>query len=121
MFRYFFYINFLGFIISILLGTSRGDINKQLFEEQEADRVIDLPGQPPVSFKQYAGYVTVNETHGRALFYWFFEATTNSSKKPLLLWLNGGYSLYTSSFYFYNIVLLILFLDGVFNCLGTQT
>ncbi|XP_015063780.1 serine carboxypeptidase-like 34 [Solanum pennellii] len=90
MFRYFFYIYFLGFIISILLGTSRGDINKQLFEEQEADRVIELPGQPPVSFKQYAGYVTVNETHGRALFYWFFEATTNSSKKPLLLWLNGG-------------------------------
>ncbi|KAK6796260.1 hypothetical protein RDI58_003961 [Solanum bulbocastanum] len=92
MFRYFFYIYFLGFITSILLGTSRGDdiVNKQFFDEQEADRVMELPGQPPVSFKQYAGYVTVNETHGRALFYWFFEATTNSSKKPLLLWLNGG-------------------------------
>ncbi|XP_049364516.1 serine carboxypeptidase-like 34 [Solanum verrucosum] len=89
MFRYFFYIYFLGFIISVLLGTSRG-YDKQVLDEQEADRVMELPGQPPVSFKQYAGYVTVNETHGRALFYWFFEATTNSSKKPLLLWLNGG-------------------------------
>ncbi|KAK4479650.1 hypothetical protein RD792_015177 [Penstemon davidsonii] len=58
--------------------------------EREADRVGRLPGQPPVSFKQYAGYVTVNQTHGRALFYWFFEATKQPHKKPLLLWLNGG-------------------------------
>ncbi|EYU39414.1 hypothetical protein ABFS82_12G056400 [Erythranthe guttata] len=59
-------------------------------EQQEADRVWRLPGQPPVGFKQYAGYVNVNITHGRALFYWFFEATTHSHTKPLLLWLNGG-------------------------------
>lgn len=57
---------------------------------QEADRVIKLPGQPEVSFKHYAGYVTVNQTHGRALFYWFFEATKNPQTKPLVLWLNGG-------------------------------
>ncbi|KAL6621204.1 hypothetical protein ACP70R_033636 [Stipagrostis hirtigluma subsp. patula] len=60
-------------------------------EEQEGDRVRFLPGQPrspPVS--QYAGYVTVNEQNGRALFYWFFEAQTTPAKKPLLLWLNGG-------------------------------
>ncbi|KAK4403175.1 Serine carboxypeptidase-like 34 [Sesamum angolense] len=57
---------------------------------QIADRVGRLPGQPPVRFKQYAGYVTVNQTHGRALFYWFFEAIRNPDKKPLLLWLNGG-------------------------------
>ena len=37
--------------------------------EQEADRVSALLGQPAVSFEQYAGYVTVNESHGRALFY----------------------------------------------------
>ncbi|KAI6669445.1 hypothetical protein NL676_004330 [Syzygium grande] len=57
---------------------------------QEADRVYRLPGQPEVKFRQYAGYVTVNETHGRALFYWFFEATEKPQDKPLLLWLNGG-------------------------------
>lgn len=60
--------------------------------QQAADRVAGLPGQPPVQFAQYAGYVTVNETHGRALFYWFFEATANADKKPLVLWLNGGTS-----------------------------
>ncbi|PAN07218.1 hypothetical protein PAHAL_1G319300 [Panicum hallii] len=58
--------------------------------QQAADRVAGLPGQPPVGFAQYAGYVTVNETHGRALFYWFFEATAAPDKKPLVLWLNGG-------------------------------
>ena len=58
---------------------------------KEADRVEALPGQPSgVDFAQYAGYVTVNEAHGRALFYWFFEATHDVVKKPLVLWLNGG-------------------------------
>lgn len=57
---------------------------------QELDRVVHLPGQPPVEFRHYAGYITVDESHGKALFYWFFEATHKTAKKPLLLWLNGG-------------------------------
>lgn len=56
----------------------------------EEDLVTQLPGQPAVGFKHYAGYVTVNETNGRALFYWFYEATTQANEKPLVLWLNGG-------------------------------
>ncbi|XP_022762465.1 serine carboxypeptidase-like 34 [Durio zibethinus] len=67
-----------------------GQLSRDVLARQEADRVIKLPGQPPVDFKQYAGYVTVNESHGRALFYWFFEATSKPEKQPLLLWLNGG-------------------------------
>ncbi|CAL5212497.1 unnamed protein product [Lathyrus oleraceus] len=58
--------------------------------EQEEDRVYELPGQPLVNFKQYSGYITVNESHGRALFYWFFESVDQPQQKPLLLWLNGG-------------------------------
>ncbi|KAK4338561.1 hypothetical protein RND71_043048 [Anisodus tanguticus] len=61
-----------------------------LTKEQELDRIISLPGQPPVTFSQFSGYVTVNEGHGRALFYWLTEATTHPEKKPLVLWLNGG-------------------------------
>ncbi|XP_038974000.1 serine carboxypeptidase-like 34 [Phoenix dactylifera] len=57
---------------------------------QELDRVVHLPGQPPVKFRHYAGYITVDERLGKALFYWFFEATHKPAKKPLLLWLNGG-------------------------------
>ncbi|OMP05741.1 Peptidase S10, serine carboxypeptidase [Corchorus olitorius] len=67
-----------------------GWLSKDVLAQQEADRVVRLPGQPPVEFKQYAGYVTVNESHGRALFYWFFEAVRKPEKKPLVLWLNGG-------------------------------
>lgn len=60
-------------------------------------RVINLPGQPSSpSVSQYSGYITVNEDHGRALFYWFFEAQSQPSNKPLLLWLNGG--AYTPTF-----------------------
>ncbi|XP_055815115.1 serine carboxypeptidase-like 40 [Solanum dulcamara] len=56
---------------------------------REKDWINRLPGQPPVKFQQYGGYVTVNESAGRALFYYFSEAE-NSKSLPLLLWLNGG-------------------------------
>ncbi|KAL6221416.1 hypothetical protein ACLB2K_009167 [Fragaria x ananassa] len=59
-------------------------------KEQELDRITALPGQPPVSFSQYSGYVTVNKKHGRALFYWFTEATASPHNKPFVLWFNGG-------------------------------
>lgn len=53
--------------------------------------VTNLLGQPPVSFRQYAGYITVNQSHGRALFYWFFESQhPYPYTRPLVLWLNGG-------------------------------
>jgi serine carboxypeptidase-like clade 2 len=58
---------------------------------KEADRILGLPGQPPrVNFRQYSGYVTVNEEHGRELFYYFVESPYNATSKPLILWLNGG-------------------------------
>ncbi|KAH6779374.1 alpha/beta-Hydrolases superfamily protein [Perilla frutescens var. hirtella] len=59
-------------------------------KEQELDRILALPEQPPVKFSQFSGYVTVDEEHGRALFYWLTEATDNADAKPLVLWLNGG-------------------------------
>ncbi|KAL6562149.1 Serine carboxypeptidase-like 31 [Orobanche gracilis] len=53
--------------------------------------VKNLPGQPAVvNFRHYAGYITVNKKMGRALFYWFYEATSHADDKPLVLWLNGG-------------------------------
>lgn len=54
------------------------------------DLVTNLPGQPNIDFRHYAGYITVNEINGRALFYWFYEALTLPDDKPLVLWLNGG-------------------------------
>ncbi|KAK8935540.1 Serine carboxypeptidase-like 34 [Platanthera zijinensis] len=79
-----------SFFLLFFFAASSGELDKDVIRRQEADRVRELPGQPPVNFRQYAGYVTVEERHGRALFYWFFEAQEEASEKPLLLWLNGG-------------------------------
>lgn len=58
---------------------------------KKADKVSELPGQPgKADFDQYAGYVTVDEASGKALFYYFVEAAEAPSTKPLVLWLNGG-------------------------------
>ncbi|KAF5464807.1 hypothetical protein F2P56_014858 [Juglans regia] len=60
-------------------------------QSQESDRVIKLPGQPPSPpISQFSGHINIDPGTGRALFYWFFEAQSQSSKMPLLLWLNGG-------------------------------
>ena len=59
-------------------------------EEEEADRITELPGQPKVSFAQFSGYVTVNAASGRALFYWLTEAVHAPESQPLVIWLNGG-------------------------------
>ncbi|KAJ8618556.1 hypothetical protein MRB53_014742 [Persea americana] len=58
--------------------------------QREADRVTDLPGQPPAKFQHYAGYVKLRREDEKALFYWFFEADGGIKEKPLVLWLNGG-------------------------------
>ncbi|KAJ7960385.1 Carboxypeptidase [Quillaja saponaria] len=58
---------------------------------RQADKIASLPGQPNgVDFDQYAGYVTVDQQAGRALFYYFAESPQNSTTNPLVLWLNGG-------------------------------
>ncbi|ONL99587.1 Serine carboxypeptidase-like 34 [Zea mays] len=85
----------------LLLGTltlaarpdAGGGLDAATVAAQELDRVLSLPGQPSYSSaspKQYSGYVTTDEHLGKALFYWFFEATETPDEKPLVLWLNGG-------------------------------
>ncbi|CAK9145705.1 unnamed protein product [Ilex paraguariensis] len=77
---------FLGLFITCIKASERYSKSSQ-----ESDRVINLPGQPSSpSVSHFSGYITVNQNHGRALFYWFFEAQSQPSNKPLLLWLNGG-------------------------------
>ncbi|XP_058067425.1 serine carboxypeptidase-like 32 [Magnolia sinica] len=81
------------FGVEPVLGVRNGQWSQKRvvgYLESEGDVVTDLPGQPIVGFKHYAGYVTVDEKNGRALFYWFFEAMVHPEEKPLVLWLNGG-------------------------------
>ncbi|XP_057785545.1 serine carboxypeptidase-like 45 [Salvia miltiorrhiza] len=58
--------------------------------EKEADKIASFPGQPAVNFRQYSGYITVDEKQQRSYFYYFVEAETEAASKPLVLWLNGG-------------------------------
>lgn len=72
------------------LRQSKIATGKKMTSLGDGDLVTGLPSQPEVTFRHYAGYVNVNETNGRALFYWFYEATARPEEKPLVLWLNGG-------------------------------
>uniref|UniRef100_A0A0A0LRM0 Serine carboxypeptidase n=1 Tax=Cucumis sativus TaxID=3659 RepID=A0A0A0LRM0_CUCSA len=55
-----------------------------------SDKIISLPGQLPVGFNQFSGYLHVDDQKHRALFYYFVEAEIDPASKPLVLWLNGG-------------------------------
>lgn len=57
------------------------------------DLVLRLPGQPKVDFKQFVGYVDVDEKAGRSLFYYLVEQLGMLIRTPygLTLWLNGGW------------------------------
>lgn len=75
-------------LLLLLLLETTADADDDAFRTE--DLVINLPGQPKVNFRHYAGYVTVDVKNGRSLFYWFYEASTLPDEKPLVLWLNGG-------------------------------
>jgi len=56
-----------------------------------AQQINNLPGAPAnIPFNMYSGYITVNASHGRNLFYWFVESQNKPATDPLVLWLNGG-------------------------------
>ena len=84
-----------GGLVAAATAAKRGDDESAEDAQREADRVIDLPGQPPVKFPHYAGYIKLDPPRGhKALFYWFFHAQQDSPRKPLVLWLNGGHYTY---------------------------
>jgi len=86
--------HFIFLLLVALLSTTFPSSSSS--REQEKDRIKALPGQPKVAFSQYSGYVNVNQSHGRALFYWLTESSSPSPHtKPLLLWLNGGQFLHS--------------------------
>nr|GLL28657.1 serine carboxypeptidase-like 42 [Ipomoea trifida]GMD02789.1 serine carboxypeptidase-like 42 [Ipomoea batatas]GMD08848.1 serine carboxypeptidase-like 42 [Ipomoea batatas]GMD11264.1 serine carboxypeptidase-like 42 [Ipomoea batatas] len=69
--------------LSLLFGAG-------VFGYPDEDLVTGLPGQPEVSFRQFSGYVDVDEKAGRSLFYYFVEAEKDVHRLPLTLWLNGA-------------------------------
>ena len=78
-------------MLSSLLLYSVFILTVQSVVQDDSDKILSLPGQPSnLSFDQYAGYITVNATNGRKLFYWLVEATVDADTKPLILWQTGG-------------------------------
>ncbi|KAG6769076.1 hypothetical protein POTOM_024691 [Populus tomentosa] len=79
-----------AWIIMVAICATFMQISRSVDSSSVDDKILSLPGQPPVSFQQYSGYVTVDENQDRALFYYFVEAESDPASKPLVLWLNGG-------------------------------
>ncbi|KAI5583652.1 hypothetical protein BDE02_06G029100 [Populus trichocarpa] len=79
-----------AWIIMVVICATFMQISRAVDSSSVDDKILSLPGQPPVSFQQYSGYVTVDENQDRALFYYFVEAESDPASKPLVLWLNGG-------------------------------
>jgi carboxypeptidase C (cathepsin A) len=53
--------------------------------------ITHLPGLDyDPGFRQYSGYLTVSEEHGRNIFYWYVESQHHPSTDPVVLWSNGG-------------------------------
>lgn len=55
--------------------------------------ITSLPGFQgfdQLSFSMDSGYITVNQTGGRHLFYWFAASQSNPDTDPLVFWFTGG-------------------------------
>ncbi|KAH7547925.1 hypothetical protein JRO89_XS14G0040200 [Xanthoceras sorbifolium] len=79
--------------VLVLAHVLTSPVSAKNLKQQEKDRIIKLPGQPPnLNFSQYSGYISVDQKAGRALFYWLIEAPVSKrpASRPLVLWLNGG-------------------------------
>lgn len=79
----------------------------------QLDRIAFLPGQPPVWFQQYSGYVTVDEKNQKALFYYFAEAEIDCASKPLVLWLNGGLKIRSPTKFYRWLIIIFFFCPSV--------
>ena len=71
-------MNKVGFLVVLSLACAFGA------------QVTSLPGYTGPQLTQYTGYITVNETQGKNIFYWFIESQNNPSTDPLVVWFQGG-------------------------------
>lgn len=76
------------FISFILFALGAAGVHGQGFPMN--DLITKLPGQPDVSFRQFSGYIDVDEKAGRSAFYYFVEAEKDPMNQPLTIWLTGG-------------------------------
>ena len=57
----------------------------------DAINIDELPGLDyDPGFRQFSGYLPVDDDHGRHLFYWYVESQGVPTDDPVVLWTNGG-------------------------------
>lgn len=57
----------------------------------ESHLISEVPGfSGSLPSKHYSGYITVDEEHGRNLFYYLVISEGNPAVDPVVLWINGG-------------------------------
>lgn len=63
---------------------------KTAMKAQAEDYIVEaLPGLPmfhTLSFKNYAGFLPLNDPHDTHLFFWFCTSMSDAAKDPVLLW-----------------------------------
>jgi len=78
------------FILAAILAVAnsmRNDYSPQNLKAQ----ITNLPGLPSnANFTMFSGYITVDSTNNRNLFYWFVESLKDAVNDPVVLWTNGG-------------------------------
>lgn len=78
---------FLSFTISLCMFLSFGFIEGA----PKGTLITELPGfNGTFPSKHYSGYITIGESPGKNLFYYFVVSERNPLKDPVVLWLNGG-------------------------------
>lgn len=76
-------------ILLPIANTARWD-QPQIIE-QHTDEITHLPGlRGGLNSRHHGGYINVDESHKRNLYYYFVTSENKPAEDPLVLWLNGG-------------------------------
>jgi len=75
-------VGLLGVVVAVMMMGS-----VVVDAQVDADQVTYLPFLNGTLWPQWSGYATVNETHGRALHYWFVQSqSSDPTSDPVVLW-----------------------------------
>jgi len=53
-------------------------------------QIVNLPKYTGPNLTQYSGYITIDESTNKNLFYWLIESQGSPETDPLVVWLQGG-------------------------------
>ncbi|PNH07041.1 Serine carboxypeptidase 1 [Tetrabaena socialis] len=78
--------------VKIAAHTSQDSADyEELTPQAQRDKILALPGfENSLASNHFGGYVTVDEDHGRQLYYYFVESERDPANDPVVVWMNGG-------------------------------